>query len=270
MKKVFLAIVAIISINAAAAQVVVELKENIATALIFPTEIIHHRGGYNPEDFVEPQIYKNILYIQPLGPFETSNLSVITGTGQHYAITMTYNPVSQNEFYVFTNDVSVYQSEDEAKIKEKNPGNTVVTESNSFVDKITAQKGYITSRNAVKYKSLVLSVTGVYTAENNIFIRLHLENSSEIPFNCEIINFTVAPKIGKDLTSSSLDILTPKWNWYQHSQVKGKGGSEIIFAFDKFTVGRENLLIIDLIEQGGVRNLTLKMEDAEFLTAKQI
>lgn len=270
MKKIVIVLTLLLTINVCAAQVV-ELRENIATMLIFPTEIIHHRGGYNPDDFVTPQQYKNILYVQPVGPFDESNLSVITSNGDHFSIILSYNQHSKKEVYVFSSNEGVYHLPENIKSESQVSKSAVLkSEGNPFVERIIVQKGYIASRNAVKYKSLIFAITGIYTADDMIFIRLNLENSSEIPYRFETINFTVAPKISKDLTSSAMDNLNVKWNWYQKEEIEGKGSSEMVFAFDKFTVGKDNELIINLIEQGGVRNLTIKIEDAIFLTAKQI
>lgn len=254
--------------------VTVNLKPTLATQLIFPAEIEHIRSGFDPDKFVEPQQYKHILYVQPVDSFSTTNLSVITVDGLHFSLKLEYDPIQAEEFYILKSQDAVYNSK-------AIPGTTTatgmlaapvtkITYTDPFVGKIMQEKGYLNTRNAVKYKSFLLSITGVYTVGNLLYIRLGVDNISQIPYNFDYVGFSIQARKGRRVTSTVNQQLEPRTSYYQATSVPGKSTTEMVFGFDKFTAGAENELHIDVVEKGGARNLTLTISDDILLQAKKI
>lgn len=280
MNKFVIPLLAVCPLAAAATGnvVTVDLKPTMATQLIFPAEIEHIRSGFDPDKFVEPQQYKHILYVQPVDSFSTTNLSVITVDGLHFSIKLEYDPIKAEEFYILKPQDAVYNSkavqEGIAPVAVSGtPAATPVPKvayTDPFVGKIMQEKGYLNTRNAVKYKSFLLSITGVYTVGNLLYIRLGVENVSQIPYNFDYVGFSVKARQGRRVTSTVNQQLEPRTSYYQATAVPGKGSTEMVFGFDKFTAGAENELHIDIVEKGGARNLTLTINDDILLQAKRI
>lgn len=252
------------------AQIKVQLKENIATQLIFPVDIESFRGGFDPDNFIEPQEKKNSLYIQPLGEFKETNLSVITTDGRYYSIILNYSDIPDH-FYVIKKEMAIYctTSEDE-KAKALIPNTTENMTKDGAISNILQKQGYLSSRNTVKYKSFYLAVTGIYVKDNKVYIRLQCDNQSQIPYKIENFSFAINVKTTGQTTSGASEILTPTDSYLDTKIIAGKSTKETVFEFDKFTIGKENVLQIDIVEAQGARNLSLVLTDDIFLSAKQI
>lgn len=248
----------------------INLKPTLATQLIFPAEIEHIRSGFDPDKFVEPQVYKHILYLQPVDSFSPTNLSVITVDGLHFALRLMYDPVLADEFYILHPEDAVYSSKIAYQNTTSQDAHKEQSYTDPFIGKIMQSKGYIATRNAVKYRSFLFNITGVYTVGDFIYIRLGVDNISQIPYNFDYVGFSIKAKKGKRITSTANQQLTPRASYYQATTVPGKGTIEMVFGFDKFTIGGENELHIDIVEKGGARNLTLKITDEILLQAKKI
>lgn len=273
MKRVIISALCAIPMFAAATGrvITVNLKPTLATQLIFPSEIEHIRSGFDPDKFVEPQQYKHILYVQPVDSFATTNLSVITVDGLHFSLKLEYDPIVAEEFYILTQTDAVYNSKAVSGVTSAaSIAAAVPTYTDPFVGKIMQEKGYLNTRNAVKYKSFLFNITGVYTVGNLIYIRLGVDNLSQIPYNFDYVGFSIKAKKGRRVTSTVNQQLEPRTSYYQATTVPGKSTTEMVFGFDKFTAGAENEVHIDIVEKGGARNLTLKITDDILLQAKKI
>lgn len=250
--------------------ITVDLKPTLATQLIFPAEIEHIRSGFDPDKFVEPQQYKHILYVQPVDSFSTTNLSVITVDGLHFSLKLEYDPIRAEEFYILKPGDAVYNSKAIPGVAVAPASGSPVAYTDPFVGKIMQEKGYLNTRNAVKYKSFLLSITGVYTVGNLLYIRLGVNNLSQIPYSFDYVGFAIQARKGHRVTSTVNQQLEPRTSYYEATTVSGKATAEMVFGFDRFTVGAENELHIDIVEKGGARNLTLTISDDILLQAKKI
>lgn len=263
--KIKIIILALLASNLCFAQSpVIEISHNYTTQLIFPGEINFCRLAVN-EKFFEPQQVANILLLQSIGEFEETNLTVLQNDGLSYSIKLCYEPKPHTLSYIFEQNNAVNNKLDRVLARASDE----VGEDSPIMDKILNQPGYITARNAVKSKSFLFSVTGIYIQSEKIYIRLACENLSQIPYKVDLVNFSIGVKKTKDVTSAGVELLTPIQNT-RIDQIPSKALAEFVFEFTKFTIGSDNELIIDLIENGGARNVSLTISDELFLTAKPI
>lgn len=256
----FLALVSL----SAAAQKQITLNENFVTQIIFESDIEFTRLAA-PDDFSEPQQHKNILFLQPLSEFTPSNINVVCYDGTTYSLRLIYTTAVIDDYYLI--------SSTEAINKIKVSTHTVYEKTNSertVFQRILENPGFITSRNMVKYKSSYLFMSGIYVHENSVYIRLGVENKSEIPYQIDGVLFSLKVKSSKEIVTSADEIMTPIDKFIPSETVESQKQVELVFKFDKFTIGKEHYLQIDCIENGGARNLSLQINDDIFLQAKQL
>lgn len=255
------------------AQLEVELCENKVTQLIFPEEIKSSKGGYLPDDFAVNKD-ENIIYIQPLVEnFTETNINVVTINGLYYSIFLkaNYNPKTVN--YVFSVDDAFYKETSlvqkkkiEKDIKEKEEKK----EGNKIASKILSKEGYLSTRNTVRYKNFWLLIKGVYINDNRIFFRVMIQNKSNIIYDFDYVAFYVkATKKQKNTTDENTQY-TPISIHNNCKSIKANETKELVFEFEKFTIGKKKSLYIDVLEKNGERNLSLKVSNTMILNAREI
>lgn len=85
-----------------------------------------------------------------------------------------------------------------------------------------------------------------------------------------MISFLVkAKEKAKNATQESTQLY---WNQVHCNQniVPANGNSELIFEFDKFTIGKDKILNANLVEKGGERNLMLTIDNDWVISAREV
>lgn len=241
----------------------IELMESKVTQLIFPAPIKTVKGGFLPSDFIM-DIQENVLYIQPLGSFSESNLNVVTADEVYYTFVVRYNIQTtlfnhiirpeQAIFGVKERAVAIVQEQKEAGIQEK----------------ILADQDDFPYCKAVRYKTTYMHLKGIYIHQDKLYIKLRFENLSNIAYDFEYVGFYIKEKKQRKNATQEQIQLTPENTYKEVNIIRPKGSIEIVYTFSKFTIGQEKQLLIDMIEKGGERNLSLKLNDAILLKAKKI
>lgn len=268
--KICLIVLLLIQCGILTAQKLVEVKENNVTQVILPDDIDYFKGGFLPDDFLIEQI-KNVLYITPVyAGVNTTNMSVVTKGGLYFSLSIQYNDTLTKFNYVLENKDAFYREPGKEK---KNEDKTPVirkTDIGMLAETILKEPGFIATNNTVRYKNFFFYLKGVYVQDSVIFIRLNTYNKSNIQFDYDYIAFYInAEKKRKSASVEQLQLFPKDSFGFINSLASGKS-QEILFAFDKFTIGANKVLNIDLIERNGERNLSLKIDDRVLLDARKI
>ena len=242
---------------------VIEMMKEKVTQVIFPSPIKTVKGGFLPDDFTM-DIQENVLYIQPLASFSESNLNIVTTDNVYYTFTIRYNEKTT----LFNHIIRIEQSLFGAKEKEE-----FVKEQKEEMDipkKILGENDNSFSRLAIRYKTTYMYLKGVYVKADKLYIKLAFENLSNIQYDFEYVGFYITEKKQrKNATQEQIQLL-PENICQESNSISPNGTIEMVYTFPKFTIGKEKLLLIDMIEKGGERNLSLKINDSTLLKAKNI
>lgn len=256
MKKLTLIIaITLATIALSKAQEIIHINENFVTQLKFSSNISIARFSC-PYDFTQPQVHNNILLIQPLGSFQPSNISIICDDGSTYSIRLNYTINQNTDTYNF--GTTAIDQETKPTTPDKN-----------ITENILQSSGFLYSRNTAKNKSTSISITGIYTHLNDIYIRTEINNNNDIPYKLETVVFSLSPMAKKKQTTLNPIQLEAKEVYISSHEIQ-RGKIEAIYKFDRFTIGNDYKLLIECIEQGGGRNLALTITDNLFLSAKSI
>lgn len=243
---------------------VIEMMREKVTQVIFPSSIKTVKGGFIPDDFVM-DIQENVLYIQPIDSFPESNINVVTTDNAYYTFTIRYNGKNQAFNHIIKLDQALLVANDTRETITEKKSDT------NIPDKILKDNDP-PSGKAVRYKTTYMYLRGVYAEKDKLYIKLSFENQSNIPYDFEYVGFYIKERKQRKNATQEQVQLTPE-NVHpdtgKHNSIKPNGSIEKVYTFPKFTIGKEKLLLIDMIEKGGERNLSLKIDDTTLLKARK-
>lgn len=267
-------------------QNIIEWRKDKVTQIIFPAEIVKCRTGYiaGPSDNFDAltQSDGKVLYIQPVMPLDETNLNVVTSDGYYYAFNLVYNEAAKCVNYIiqpamaFYHDVTVQTNVPEASDPYVSDADvaaadeSVLPDSTSLFAKVSKQGAYIVTNNVAKLQKLIFVLKGVYVDRTHIFFKFSIQNSSNVPFDIDYIAFSItARKTKKTSSQERLQILPVGADVDIHT-VGAKSICDVIYCFEKFTIGKDKVLLAEVLEQGGDRNIGLRISENFIIEARKL
>ena len=250
---------------------VISMMQEKVTQMIFPANIKSFKGGFMPEDFIMDK-QENVLYIQPLGSFEESNLNVVTEDNLYYTFIIKYNLGTKNFNHIIKKSEAIFGNETEKDTDNGREIKNNVSSKNeeSICKTLVSQSDGLMKRNAVRYKTTYMYIKGIYVHGDRMYFRVFFENKSNIPYDFEYIAFYIREKKQKKNSTQERIQLLPDYAYNEAKQISPNGELEIVYSFPKFTIGKEKALFVDMIEKEGERNLSLEIDNSMILEAKKI
>lgn len=264
------------------AQQRIEWRRDKVTQIIFPADVVKFRAGYTSDDAIS-QNDGRVMYIQPVDTMPETNLNVLTDDGRYYAFDVIYDNNASKVNYIVSPSMAIYQEEQLSEHPQSDPRSSGA-EQPAAVDeqlaesmtpeqlfaKVRKQPDYIVGNNVARLQKLTILLKGVYVDEAHIYFKFHIENRSNVPFDVDYIAFSVsARKTKKTSTQERLQILPVGADTEIH-RVDAKSSREVIYRFEKFTIGKEKILLAELLEQGGDRNIGLRIPEAFIINARKL
>lgn len=139
----------------------------------------------------------------------------------------------------------------------------------SCCEKLMNAKRSIYYLNTRSYK-MCLQLSGIYTREEAIFFCLRLYNHSHIDYGIDSIRFYTTDE--KELKSTPVQEtpLFPLYNCGNARIIKGKTREFCVFALPRFTLPKGKLLVVEVLEKNGGRNLRLQTSNFTLVRARLI
>ena len=158
----------------------IPLQQNKVCQIIFPDKIAKIRGGFNPNYFALDK-YDNILYIQCLTDFPSTNLSIITEDTSCYMLDLCYTEKSEKNAYIIDIADRIYVNTpdpSEAGLKPSSPlrsqldGDKIPAPATAHpetgeYESILKQRDFIVAQNGVADKAMEVFLKGIYTRDSN-------------------------------------------------------------------------------------------------------
>lgn len=247
------------------------------TQLIFPAEIVKFRSGYTSEDAVS-QSDGRVLYMQPVNVSPESNLNVITSDGRYYTFDVVYDPAAASVNYIIDPDTAFFQETSvpspEVKPSVDSVPDTLSMTSAYFPSRIWNQvrtmPDYIKVNNVARLQKLIFILMGVYADAEHVFFKFCLENGSNVSFDVDCIAFSVGARKSKKTSTQERIQLFPIDADKQIHRVEAKSRCEVIYCFEKFTIGKDKVLLAEVLEAGGDRNLCLIIPEYFIIEARHL
>lgn len=198
--------------------------------------------------------------------FDETNLSIITSDGKLYSFLIDYsaNPSLLNLKFKDTLNNPISFSSPDFKDSKSND-----EEIELDARKLLEQKRFLFG---VKDESngMRLFLSGIYIDNDVLYFKISLENKTNINYDFESLNFFI-----KDIKQSKRTAVqeiqqTPLLIYNDSGFVKGKTDLSFVVALQKFTIPDKKMLVIQLMEKDGGRNLSLKIKNKTLVKAKTI
>lgn len=261
----------------------IPLQQNKVCQIIFPDKIAKIRGGFNPNYFALDK-YDNILYIQCLTDFPSTNLSIITEDTSCYMLDLCYTEKSEKNAYIIDITDRIYVNEQKPLGPEQEPSPSlrsqpaedktltqaaVLPETGEY-ESILKQRDFIVAQNGVADKAMEVFLKGIYTRDNYVYFKLDITNNSELPYTYNYCGFAIVTKKKGRMTSFDRTDLTPVGSFVPAHTIEYKKTMTVVYKFDKFNFSNDRVLLIEMVEDNGERGLFFRVTSSTFLKARKI
>ncbi|PRX56257.1 DUF4138 domain-containing protein [Flagellimonas meridianipacifica] len=104
-----------------------------------------------------------------------------------------------------------------------------------------------------------LWLDGVYYDNNEIYLQFRIENKESIDYDLNFLKFSIATNYRNSSSNQKLDH-RPLFEYKVPKRIKGNSANHFIVVFEKFTLDRKKVLVVDMDEDKGNRNLSLPID----------
>lgn len=238
--------------------------------LIFPSAIRYvdlgskHLIASKAEDVV------NVLRIKAsIKNFEEeTNFSVITDDGRFYSFVVRYSPFPQAITFTMnsTDPESAELLKQSARFEELDDTPPAMAEK---LMQGLLEKNYRTIKH-IKTKSngVEFLLKRIYICKGRYYFHIQLKNSTNVPFRTDFISFKIADRKTTRRTAVQQRNLPPLRIYSLLKEIGASSSGQNISVLDLFTISRDQVLLIEIGEIGGVRHQTLKVKSSDLLKAR--
>ncbi|WP_439879752.1 conjugative transposon protein TraN [Pontibacter sp. MBLB2868] len=243
-------------------QDILEVTIHQTTSLIFPYAIKSVDRGSRDLLVQVPQQVENVLHVKAAREgIGNTNLTVITSDGRLYSFSVRYATTPETTVIKMDN----------------------IPHSGTFIQFTgtrlnEGQLQHITGELAGDFRfcygikdkagKMKATVEGIYTLGNTLFYRLVLTNSSSVSYDIDFMRFSNRDKKQVKRTATQEEEITPLYMLGLADKEVVPGHRKVlVFALDKFTIGKGKEQVIELFERNGARHLMLKVQSRDIVNA---
>lgn len=201
---------------------------------------------------------------------EETNFSVITEDGKFYSFDV---------FYSSYPDVLSYDLVKMQRTIERQYSTDVLFEdlkgSSPSLTELILEDLYRKNRKTIKHiasKSfgIQFSVRALHVNDNKFYFTLQVDNSSNVAYDIEMINFKIVDKknlkrtVVQDKFLEPLRVYSPMTSAFHNSNVK------VVYLLEQFTLLKGQVLEIEILERSGGRHQKIHLKNTELINAKLI
>ena len=238
-------------------------KKNVS--LFFPNPI--RQGIVGSDNFIftynrEKEQYFGLLQAKP---GNASNLLIINANGSIFSYIVSYKEQLEKLNYFVPQSQSI--GFEQPKFTEKSDSTNVA---NLFTDKtfyyerfcsfLLTRKQHI--GNIQKRKNgIVLSLENIVFNKEELYFIIKIENKSTLDYDLNFLDISVQTrKQGKKKSLQRISKL-PNFKYNLPYKVTEKEINRMVYVLPKFSLGNDKMVILELNEKNGERNLKLKVSN---------
>ena len=208
---------------------------------------------------------KNIVKIKSLSKnIETSSFTIITKSGNIYPFKLLYNETPSNlSIYIGdSKEMAIFSETPHDKNKLEKLSNSVIELAPSY--------NYL---GDLSYK-MILSLDGIYSVDDWLFFRLHLENLNNIDYGIDFIKTYIRDKKDDKYLALQEQEIYPFYIHFSNEKYKDMlpAGEkvEIILFFHRFTIPKLRMMCFEFFEKNGGRHLEFSISNKQILKAQRV
>jgi len=104
-----------------------------------------------------------------------------------------------------------------------------------------------------------LWLKGIYYNENEIYMQFKVENREGVDFDTNFLKFSIATSYKKSSSNQKTEIV-PVFRYKVPKRVYAGTENHFVVVFDKFSLDRNKVVVVDLDEENGNRNVSLEID----------
>lgn len=243
-----------------------EVTYNKTTSLVFPAVIKSVDRGSRDILAQKAKGVENILQLKAARhAFPSTNLTVITSDGivHEFAITYAKAPVS------LVLNIGVDSLGGDNAVGTIFQTDMTETQLENYSSQISSNKRSIRFRNESNHK-VGLSLRGIYIKDDVIFYHFRIRNQSNINYDVDFLRFYIEDKQKVKRTASQQVDKKPIYVYGNAERITGKSYSDVVYALEKFTIPDAKLLMIEVFEKNGGRNISLAIKNKTIVNARLV
>jgi conjugative transposon TraN protein len=208
---------------------------------------------------------KNIVKIKSLSKnIERSSFTIITKSGNIYPFKLLYNETPSNlSIYIGdSKEMAIFSETPQDKNKLEKLSKNVIDLSPSY--------NHLGDLN----HKMILSLDGIYSVDDWLFFRLHLENLNNIDYGIDFIKTYIRDKKSDKYLALQEQEIYPFYIHFSNEKYKDMlpAGEqvEIVLFFHRFTIPKSRIMCFEFFEKNGGRHLEFNISNKQILKAKRV
>lgn len=238
----------------------IECNQYSDVHIVAPAKIVYIDFGNETIDATLAEGTQNILRLKSTTPFtKDTNVSFALEDGSFYSYDVGYNEEIPSAVYTIGDKID----KEAVMLEEQTLGGS---EQERILSKVKDKGRSFYSLGLQKYKQK-LSILNILTYKEQTILDIEFTNSSEVPYDIEFFKFIIkSKKTQKRVASQDVDLTGEIISPFS-GRIAPKKTERIIIVFPKFTLSDEQMLELNIIEQGGGRNIAYHLNDESLNSA---
>ncbi|AZA93008.1 Bacteroides conjugative transposon TraN protein [Chryseobacterium nakagawai] len=249
----------------------INVTYNKTSHLIFPTSIRYVDLGSDLLVANKAEPIGNVLRVKSaVRDFEEeTNFSVITEDGKFYSFEASYSSYPE----ILSYDLVKLQRGMERQYAD------VLFEdlkgSSTSLTWLIMERLYNKSNRTIKHivsKSygIEFSVRALHVNDSKFYFTLQVKNQSNVGYAIELVNFKIVDKKNLKRTVVQDKILEKVRTYFPETTIANHSDSKGIYMLDQFTLLKDQVLEIEILEKNGGRHLKVQLENEDLVHARLI
>ncbi len=239
--------------------------ENKNTTLFFPSPIKKAITGSENFVFGYNEETPSTIGIFKAAAGEESNMLVITENGNIFSFLVRYQKDLKKTNYFITDNMAVgNEKTNNIKKSEKETLNHQVIQKDSLdiYTKISKEEiSKITYYNRIygAKDKIIVQLKNIRYYNDDLYFTLLLKNNSSLDYDINYLNFYLNSQNKKRTTTSQSIIYKHKFSYMLPKKIEAGEVKQVVFVFDKFSINEKKILVVELSEINGEREVTLEI-----------
>jgi len=249
----------------------IQVTYNKTSHLIFPTSIRYVDLG---SDFLvanKAEPIGNVLRVKSaVRDFEEeTNFSVITEDGKFYSFDASYSSYPEILSYDLVKLQRGMERQDSDVLFEDLKGSS--TSFTWLIMENLYRKSNRTIKHIVsKSYGIEFSVRALHVNDSKFYFTLQVKNQSNVGYAIEWVNFKIVDKKNLKRTVVQDKILKQVRTYFPERIIADHSDSKGIYMLDQFTLLKDQVLEIEILEKNGGRHLKVQLENEDLVHARLI
>ncbi|MDM1350695.1 conjugative transposon protein TraN [Myroides marinus] len=247
----------------------IELTQNKTTHILFPSSIEYVDLGSSEIIANKVEATSNVLRLKTVKEdIKSTNFTVITNDGKYYSFNATYKDQPTQLSY----DLTKFEKQNSKKQSEvlfKDLGTTSPSLADLFMKAIIKKNKKELNIKSKNY-GVEARLKSIYTQDGKLYFHISVDNKSNLPYIVDYISFKIKDRRTTKRTTVQEVALKPIRSYSDVQTINSQGKQDNVFMLDQFTLSDKQVLLIEVNEKSGMRNLVLKIKILGLLKAKPI